>query len=106
MEWVLWIIGNNKNTSSGNSIKSKILSGRNKWVVWGNTKAPQNELTEFCPVSPYACAKLYAYHMVKTYRQGYGLFLVNGILFNHESPRRGENFVTMKIVNGIKNFVA
>ena len=57
----------------------------------------------FDPISPYACAKLYAYHMVKTYRYGYGLFAVNGILFNHESSRRGENFVTMKIVNAVKD---
>ena len=65
-------------------------------------ETPQNEKTPFNPVSPYAAAKLYAYHMVKIYREGYGMFAVNGILFNHESPRRGENFVTMKIVNGVK----
>ena len=68
-------------------------------------ETPQNEKTPFNPVSPYAAAKLYAYHMVKIYREGYGLFAVNGILFNHESPRRGENFVTMKIVNGVKDIV-
>ena len=68
-------------------------------------ETPQNEKTPFNPVSPYAAAKLYAYNMVKIYREGYGLFAVNGILFNHESPRRGENFVTMKIVNGVKNIV-
>ena len=68
-------------------------------------ETPQNEKTPFNPVSPYASAKLYAYHMVKIYRDGYGLFAVNGILFNHESPRRGENFVTMKIVNGVKDIV-
>ena len=68
-------------------------------------ETPQNENTPFNPVSPYAAAKLYAYHMVKIYREGYGLFAVNGILFNHESPRRGKNFVTMKIVNGIKDIV-
>tara|TARA_B100000674_G_scaffold433235_1_gene391514 strand:- start:156 stop:1184 length:1029 start_codon:yes stop_codon:yes gene_type:complete len=68
-------------------------------------ETPQNENTPFNPVSPYAAAKLYAYHMVKIYREGYGLFAVNGILFNHESPRRGENFVTMKIVNGVKDIV-
>ncbi len=65
-------------------------------------ECPQNEDTPFNPVSPYACAKLYAYYMVKTYREGYGLYAVNGILFNHESSRRGENFVTMKIVNEVK----
>ena len=67
---------------------------------------PQSETTPFNPVSPYAAAKLYAYHMVKIYREGYGLYAVNGILFNHESPRRGENFVTMKIVNGVKDIVS
>lgn len=68
-------------------------------------ETPQNENTPFNPVSPYAAAKLYAYQMVKIYREGYRLFAVNGILFNHESPRRGENFVTMKIVNGVKDIV-
>uniref|UniRef100_A0A6C0LWV7 GDP-mannose 4,6-dehydratase n=1 Tax=viral metagenome TaxID=1070528 RepID=A0A6C0LWV7_9ZZZZ len=67
---------------------------------------PQTEKTPFNPVSPYAAAKLYAYNMVKIYREGYGLFAVNGILFNHESPRRGENFVTMKIVNGVKDIIS
>ena len=69
-------------------------------------ETPQNEKTPFNPVSPYAAAKLYAYNMVKIYREGYNLFAVNGILFNHESPRRGENFVTMKIVNGVKDIVS
>ena len=63
---------------------------------------PQDENTPFNPVSPYAAAKLYAYYMVKCYREGYGLFAVNGILFNHESPRRGENFLTMKVVKNVK----
>jgi len=67
--------------------------------MYGTTPPPQNEETKFNPVSPYGCAKLYAYHMVKTYRAGYGMFACNGILFNHESPRRGHNFVTKKIVN-------
>ena len=66
---------------------------------------PQNELTQFNPISPYACSKLYAYYMVKCYREGYDLFGVNGILFNHESPRRGANFLTMKVVNAIKEIV-
>jgi GDPmannose 4,6-dehydratase len=59
--------------------------------------APQNEKTPFAPVSPYAIAKLYAYWIVRCYREAYGMFAVNGILFNHESERRGENFVTRKI---------
>ena len=63
---------------------------------------PQNEKTPFNPQSPYACAKLYSHFMVNVYRDAYNLFACNGILFNHESPRRGSNFVTMKIINGIK----
>ena len=66
-------------------------------------ETPQNENTPFNPVSPYAAAKLYAYYMVKVYREGYNLFAVNGILFNHESPRRGKNFLTMKVVNAVKD---
>lgn len=62
-----------------------------------NVKCPQGMETEFSPVSPYACAKLAAHHMVGTYRKSYGIFASSGILFNHESPRRGENFVTRKI---------
>ena len=60
-------------------------------------ETPQKETTPFYPRSPYGCAKLYAYWMTRNYREGYGLFACNGILFNHESPRRGENFVTRKI---------
>jgi len=66
---------------------------------------PQSEKTPFNPVSPYAAAKAYAHHIVKIYREGYGLFAVNGILFNHESPRRGQNFLTMKVVNGVKDIL-
>ena len=60
-------------------------------------EVPQRETTPFHPRSPYACAKVYAHWQVLNYREAYGLFAVNGILFNHESPRRGENFVTRKI---------
>ena len=60
-------------------------------------ETPQTETTPFRPQSPYACAKAYAYHQVVNYRRAYDLFAVNGILFNHESPRRGETFVTRKI---------
>lgn len=69
-------------------------------------ETPQNELTPFNPQSPYACAKIYSHFIVKNYREGYGLFACNGILFNHESKRRGENFVTMKIVNAVKDILA
>lgn len=58
----------------------------------------QRETTPMTPVSPYGCAKLFSYHLVRNYRAAYGLFASNGILFNHESPRRGSNFVTSKIV--------
>ncbi|MBD3672293.1 MAG: GDP-mannose 4,6-dehydratase [Planctomycetaceae bacterium] len=60
-------------------------------------ETPQTETTPFRPRSPYACAKVYAYHQCVNYREAYGLFISNGILFNHESPRRGETFVTRKI---------
>ncbi len=65
--------------------------------LFGNAPPPQNENTPFYPRSPYAAAKAYAFYMVKNYREAYGLFACNGILFNHESPRRGETFVTRKI---------
>ena len=60
-------------------------------------QSPQNETTPFQPQSPYACAKVYAFHQTVNYRKAYDLFACNGILFNHESPRRGETFVTRKI---------
>jgi GDPmannose 4,6-dehydratase len=66
-------------------------------------EVPQNERTPFYPKSPYAVAKLYAYWMVVNYREAYGMFASNGILFNHESPRRGETFVTRKITRGLAN---
>ena len=69
--------------------------------MYGNSPSPQNEETPFTPRSPYAAAKVYAFHMVKNYREGYGLFATNGILFNHESPRRGETFVTRKITRAV-----
>ncbi len=65
--------------------------------MFGATPPPQNEQTMFYPRSPYGAAKLYAYWMTRNYREAFGLFAVNGILFNHESPRRGETFVTRKI---------
>lgn len=67
---------------------------------------PQSEKTPFYPRSPYACAKVYAYHLTRNYREGYGVFACNGILFNHESPRRGETFVTRKITLGLANILA
>lgn len=69
--------------------------------LFGNAPAPQSETTPFVPRSPYACAKLYAYWMTTNYREGYSLHASNGILFNHESPRRGITFVTRKITRGL-----
>jgi len=66
---------------------------------------PQTEKTPFNPVSPYACAKLYGYFITKSYRQAYNLFACNSICFNHESPRRGDNFVTKKITLGIAKWL-
>lgn len=66
-------------------------------------ETPQTEKTPFYPRSPYAVAKLYAYWITVNYREAYGLFACNGILFNHESPRRGETFVTRKITRGLSN---
>ena len=65
--------------------------------MFGNAAAPQNEATAFHPRSPYACAKVFAFWETVNYREAYGMFACNGILFNHESPRRGETFVTRKI---------
>jgi GDPmannose 4,6-dehydratase len=69
--------------------------------LFGATPPPQNEDTPFYPRSPYGAAKLYSYWITKNYREAYGLFAVNGILFNHESPRRGETFVTRKITRAV-----
>jgi len=69
--------------------------------MFGSAPAPQNENTPFEPCSPYGCAKLYAYWMTRNYRDSYGMFACSGILFNHESPRRGETFVTRKITKGV-----
>lgn len=75
--------------------------------LYGKTGAtPQNEHTPFYPRSPYGCAKAYAFHLTRNYRESYGMYAVNGILFNHESPRRGENFVTRKITLSIANILA
>jgi GDPmannose 4,6-dehydratase len=68
--------------------------------LFGGTPPPQSEVSPFMPKSPYAAAKLYSYWVVRNYREAYGLHATNGILFNHESPRRGETFVTRKISLG------
>ncbi|OGP71518.1 MAG: GDP-mannose 4,6-dehydratase [Deltaproteobacteria bacterium RBG_13_58_19] len=81
-------------------IKTKFYQASSS-ELFGNAPPPQNEETPMRPRSPYAAAKLYAYWMVRNYREAYSMFAVNGILFNHESPRRGETFVTRKITRAV-----
>ena len=86
-------------------IKSRLYQASSS-EMFGSAPPPQNETTPFHPRSPYAAAKVYAYWMVNNYRNGYGLYACNGILFNHESPRRGETFVTRKITRALANIMA
>ena len=88
---------------SGNGIKFYQASSSE---MFGGALPPQNEETPFQPRSPYACAKVYAYWIARNYREGYRIFACNGILFNHESPRRGETFVTRKITRGIARILS
>jgi GDPmannose 4,6-dehydratase len=88
---------------SGNSAKFYQASSSE---MFGRVPSPQNEEAQFSPTSPYAVAKVYAFWIAKNYREGYGMFACNGILFNHESPRRGEIFVTRKITMAIANILA
>jgi GDPmannose 4,6-dehydratase len=74
--------------------------------MFGATPPPQDEETRFYPRSPYGAAKVYSYWMTRNYREAYGMFAVNGILFNHESPRRGETFVTRKITRTVARIKA
>ena len=74
--------------------------------MFGVSPPPQNEETPFRPRSPYACAKVYAHLMTVNYREGYDMFACNGVLFNHESPRRGETFVTRKVTRAIASILA
>jgi len=74
--------------------------------MFGATPPPQTEDTPFYPRSPYGAAKVYSYWMTRNYREAYGMFAVNGILFNHESPRRGETFVTRKITRSVARIKA
>ena len=73
--------------------------------LFGSAPAPQNESTPFHPRSPYASAKAYSYYITQNYREAYGMFAINGILFNHEGPRRGETFVTRKITRAVGRIV-
>ncbi len=74
--------------------------------MFGSAPPQQNEKTPFVPQSPYAAAKVLAYHLVRNYREAYGMFAVTGILFNHESPRRGETFVTRKVTRAVASILA
>jgi len=85
-------------------IKAKFYQASSS-ELFGATPPPQNEKSPFYPRSPYAAAKLYAYWMTVNYREGYNMFACNGILFNHESPRRGETFVTRKVTRAIANIL-
>ena len=85
-------------------IKTKFYQASSS-EMFGDAPAPHSEETPFRPKSPYAVAKVYAYWMVVNYREGYKMFACNGILFNHESPRRGETFVTRKITRAIANIL-
>ena len=81
--------------------KTKIYQASTSELYGLTSKTPQNEKTPFYPRSPYAAAKLYAYWITINYREAYNMFACNGILFNHESKRRGETFVTRKITRGL-----
>lgn len=87
-------------------IKTKFYQASSSELYGRTTKVPQNEKTLFSPVSPYAVSKLFAYWTTVNYRESYGIHASNGILFNHESPRRGETFVTRKITRAIAHIKA
>ena len=82
-------------------LKTKFYQASSSEMFGKVTEMPQTETTPFHPRSPYGCAKVYAYWMTRNYRESYRIFACNGILFNHESPRRGETFVTRKITRGL-----
>jgi len=86
-------------------IKTKFYQASSS-EMFGAAPPPQNENTPFYPRSPYAAAKVYAYWMCVNYREAYNMYICNGILFNHESPRRGETFVTRKITRAIANILS
>jgi GDPmannose 4,6-dehydratase len=87
-------------------IKAKFYQASSSEMFGSTTEVPQSETTPFRPCNPYGCAKLYSHWMTVTYRESYGLFACSGIMFNHESPRRGETFVTRKITRAIARIQA
>lgn len=89
--------------NSGLSIKFYMAASSE---MFGSSPPPQNENTRFHPRSPYACAKVFSYDITRFYREAYGIFACNGILFNHEGPRRGPTFVTRKITRGVARILA
>jgi GDPmannose 4,6-dehydratase len=89
----------------GSNLQTRFYQGSTS-EMFGLAPPPQNELTRLQPLNPYAAAKAYAHWNTMTYRAAYGLFACSGILFNHESPRRGENFVTRKVTRGVSAILA
>lgn len=87
-------------------LKTKFYQASSSELFGEVLETPQTENTPFYPRSPYGCAKLYAFWITKNYRESYGIFACNGILFNHESPRRGETFVTRKITRGLARILS
>ncbi len=87
-------------------LKTKFYQASSSEMFGKVEQVPQNEKTPFHPRSPYGCAKVFAYHATVNYREAYGIFACNGILFNHESPRRGETFVSKKITRGLAKILA
>jgi len=87
-------------------ISTKIYQAGSSEMFGDVLETPQKETTPFNPASPYGASKVFSHHLCKIYREGYGMFISNGILFNHESPRRGKTFVTRKITTGIANILS
>lgn len=93
-------------TVEGSASKIRFYQASSSEMYGKVQQIPQNENTPFYPRSPYACAKVYAFYQVVNHREAYGIHASNGILFNHESPRRGETFVTRKITRGLARILA
>ncbi|MEK9136121.1 MAG: GDP-mannose 4,6-dehydratase, partial [Bacteroidota bacterium] len=87
-------------------VKAKFYQASSSEMFGNTAEIPQRETTPFRPASPYACAKLYSHWVCTNYREAYGIFTCSGILFNHESPRRGETFVTRKITRAVARIKA